>query len=274
MNNGKTEEVSFSDFASQGITCTPENGSKLSLTSTEVIIEHTETSLSKNQVITFFKLTDIDYNTYPLVKIGNQIWMAENLRTKHYADGTPIMLKENNWKSLIYTDKAYCFYDNSTTNEEDYGALYTWAAAMNGEISSSDNPRNIQGACPYGWHLSSDDEWKELELYLGMDRAELDLIDTRGTDQGSKLAGIGNLWTDGVLENNANFGISCFLALPGGYRSSAGIFYDLGDGARFWSSTEIDNTDAILRYLKNTESTVGRDVSSKIHGRSVRCIKD
>ena len=101
-------------------------------------------------------ITDYDGNTYHTKEIGNQWWMVNNLKTTHYADGKEITLVESNtdWEALNAEDKAYCYYNNDENNEaRTYGALYTWAAAMNAFPSSDNNPNEIQGVCPAGWHL-------------------------------------------------------------------------------------------------------------------------
>ena len=113
-----------------------------------------------------------------------------------------------------YTSKYYFWYnDDSASNAATYGALYTWAAAMNGSASSCSNPSGVQGVCPIGWHIPSDKEWQELEIYLGMSESQADSTGWRGTNEGSKLAGNSGLWEDGSLENNAAFGTSTFNAL-------------------------------------------------------------
>ena len=134
-------------------------------------------------------VTDIDGNTYRTVRIGDQIWMQENLRVTHYADGTAVPFVENstNWDALEWDDKAYCWYDNSVANKDIYGGLYTWAAAMNGELSSEANPSGMQGVCPNGWHLPSDSEWKQLEMYLGMSQSEADSENYRGINEGGNV---------------------------------------------------------------------------------------
>jgi len=106
-------------------------------------------------------VTDYDGNTYNTVQIGNQVWMAENLKVTHYSDGTEIQLVEDKsaWETLSHTDKAYCYYNNISSNGKTYGALYTWAAVMNGAGSSNTNPGRVQGVCPDGWHLPSDAKW-------------------------------------------------------------------------------------------------------------------
>ena len=208
------------------------------------------------------KLTDFDGNSYKWVRIGDQLWMAENLKTTHYPDGSSIPLVESTsaWVNLGNTDEAYCYYDNSSANGNTYGALYTWETARN--------------ACPSGWHLPIDVEWKQLEMYLGMSESETNEFGWRGTNEGSKLAGNASLWNDGHLENNAAFGNSGFMALPGGYRYGTGAFYSLGNYAGFWSATEYSSSTAGRRGLSYDSSDVWRGYADKARGRSVRCIKD
>ncbi|MFC2086268.1 FISUMP domain-containing protein [Bacteroidota bacterium] len=254
----------------------------VSLTATNSYGSDTE---SKTNYITVISVgwetgtvNDYDENTYNTIKIGDQWWMAENLKTSHYANGTEIQLVENtnDWDNLGYTDKAYCYYDNSSMNAYTYGALYKWAAVMNGAASSDNNPSEVQGVCPSGWHLPSDEEWKELEIYLGMDPDEADDYGYRGTNEGSKLAGNSDLWEDVFLENEAAFGTSGFTALPGGGRHYDGSFYNLGSTARFWSATELDASSAWYRRLLYATATTGvsRYYDSKNIGYSVRCVKD
>ncbi len=222
-------------------------------------------------------IQDLDGNIYNTIQIGDQVWMSENLRTTHYANGTEIVCiaDENAWGSLSITDKAMCYYANSITNGESYGALYTWAAAMNGEVSSENNPSKVQGVCPDGWHLPSDNEWKELEMNLGMSQSEADSYQFRGTNQGSKLAGNESHWNDGVLTADVEFGSSGFMALPAGWRASEnGGFYQLHELATFWSSTASFTTLTISRSLLPHWTQVHRFTSSKKDGYSVRCLKD
>lgn len=218
---------------------------------------------------------DFDGNLYKTIQIGEQIWMEENLKTTHYADGTIIQLVEDGtaWHYLEYTDKAMCYYNNA--NNSTYGALYTWAAAMNGNASSTSNPSGVQGVCPDGWHLPSDDEWKELEIYLGMSQADAGIAGYRGANIGSKLAGNSSLWISDTLVNNPYFETSGFNAFPGGNRSTSGMANSLGYGAYFWSASEFDNSRVWYRYLGYNYSEVLRYFNVyKNEGFSVRCIKD
>lgn len=220
---------------------------------------------------------DYDSNLYNTVQIGNQCWMKKNLKTTHYADGTEITLVETNsaWGNLTDADRAYCYYENdSATYANTYGALYNWYTVMNGQSSSDANPSGVRGICPAGWHLPSDEEIKELELYLGMSQSQADSTGFRGTDEGGKLKEAGTVhWID---PNTGATNESGFTALPGGSRYSGGDFYLLGSLTYFWSATEYDATYAWFRYLSRTESKVYRYYSgyTKGTGHSVRCVKD
>ncbi len=145
--------------------------------------------------------------------------MAENLKVTRYADGTSIkyVTGSTEWNKLSANDAAYCYYNNNINSQ--YGTLYTYEAAKK--------------AAPNGWHLPTDEEWKQLEKYLGMSTSEADKSVWRGTNEGSKFAGNAELWSNGDLENNTAFGTSGFNALPSGFRNQDGLFYYLGSSANF-----------------------------------------
>lgn len=224
-------------------------------------------------------LKDYDGNTYKTVKIGNQWWMAENLKTTHFSNGTEIPLIGNNesWANLIQTDKAYCYYNDSITNANTYGALYTWAAAMNGDESSELIPSLVPGICPVGWHLPSDGEWIVLEMQLGMSYDEAWLMGWRGINEGTKMK-----TKDGWFDNGNGTNSSGFSALPAGIRSNQGLFIDAGKSTQFWSSTEYINITncAFNRKLDYNQSGVGWFHAGHYYGYpkdfgfSVRCVKD
>jgi len=207
-------------------------------------------------------VTDIDGNTYNTIKIGNQWWMVENLKVTHYRNGDaiPNVASNTEWSNL--STGAYCTYDNNESNAVVYGRLYNWYAV--------DDSRNI---APAGWHVPTDDEWKELEMYLGMSQSEADDSQWRGTNEGGKLKEAGYAhW------NSPNTGAtneSGFTALPGGYRDFFNGYYsNMGLNATFWSSTEGGINDAWFRRLHCTHSEVDRFSFSKRHGFSVRCVMD
>jgi uncharacterized protein (TIGR02145 family) len=182
------------------------------------------------------------------VKIGNQVWMAENLNVDHYRNGDPIPtgLSNSQWKST--TQGAYAIYNDDPTNEKIYGKLYNWYAV--------NDPR---GLCPTGWHVPSDAEWSTLEKYLG----------------GSEVTG-GKLkrksgWNEPNTGANNSSG---FNAFPGGYRNNYGTNYDVGINGFWWSSTEYDSVSAWYRVLFCRYSSVGRNNYNKRDGFSVRCVRD
>lgn len=171
--------------------------------------------------------------TYEITEIGFQCWMAENLNYE----------TEDSW-----------WFDNSSTNGDTYGRLYTWEAALN--------------ACPNGWHLPSDEEWKTLEMELGMSQDEVNQEDWRGTNQGDQMKA-----TSGWNNSGNGTNTSGFTALPGGYRLGGGSFHHLGNYGSWWSSSE-GSTRAWYRGLYYDYDQVERDIATKAYGRSVRCLKD
>ena len=222
-------------------------------------------------------VNDIDGNIYNYQRIGAQWWMTENLKVTHYSNGYSIPLADSldEWMALLSTNKAYCWYLNDISNKETFGALYTWAAAMNGEGSSDSNPSGVQGVCPDGWHLPSDDEWKQLEMYLGMSHAEADEVGWRGTDEGGKLKISGtDYWKS---PNGGATNESGFKALPGGFRfNDEREFNPVGERAFFWGSTfNLEGSgSAIGRGLKYENGSVYRNNLLCDQGFSVRCLKN
>ncbi|RLD57706.1 MAG: hypothetical protein DRJ01_13560, partial [Bacteroidetes bacterium] len=196
-------------------------------------------------------LTDIDGNTYNWVGIGKQAWMAENLKTTHYVDGTeiPIVTDNTDWVDLDYNDDAYCYYNNDASGESDtYGALYTYAAAKD--------------ACPAGWHLPSDAEWTELKDYIA--------DDGHYGIEGTALKATSGWYSNG--NGTDDYG---FSALPGGYRYDVdGTFYNVGIFGYWWSSPESSSSRAYARNLYYGFSYVNRGNYDKSSGFSVRCVRD
>ena len=209
-------------------------------------------------------VTDIDGNVYQTVQIGNQLWMAENLKVTHYRNGDaiPNVTDNSTWAGL--SSGAYCVYNNDSANADTYGNLYNWYAVA--------DARNI---APEGWHVPTDEEIMELEMYLGMSESEANDTGWRGTNEGSKLAGRADLWTNGALENNPEFDTSGFSFLPGGYRSYRnGTFYDVSNYGYLWSSTEFNSYLAWTRILYYDYTNVYRGYKYKRYGISVRCVRD
>jgi len=222
-----------------------------------------EPTSSTTYTFEFVECTDYDGNNYAVVEIGDQLWMAENLKTSHYADGTEIPLVEDNteWENLgnNNTDKAYCYYNNNANGEKDiYGALYTWAAASNGETSGS----NVQGACPSGWHLPSDNEWGVLAEQVGGYEVA-----------GGKLKSVCSpLWeTPNVGANN----VTGFYALPGGYRYYIyGVFLGDGQYCYLWTASQYNATTSWAHVTPYAHNYLTRAQFQKSDGFSIRCVKD
>ena len=219
-------------------------------------------------------VSDIDGNTYNTIVIGSQTWMAENLKTSRYADATPIPHIENTtaWDALTVNDLAYCWFNGSSSNAATYGYLYNWPAAMKGAASTDANPSGVQGVCPAGWHLPSDSEWKEMEIYLGMSPGVVDDLGFRGTDECGKLkeVGLDHWWSPNTGATNE----SGFTALPGGFRRDDASFYGQGIFNDIWTTTEASDTTTIRRYLPYNEARIFRGPLHKNYGFSVRCVKD
>lgn len=205
-------------------------------------------------------VTDIDGNVYKTVVIGNQTWMAEDLKTTKFKDGSviPNVANDNEWITLAAP--GMCWYDNNPANKEIYGGMYNWYAANNSKL------------CPTGWHVPSDNEWKQLEMNIGMTQTEADETGFRGTDEGGKLKEKGT--THWEAPNTGATNETGFTGLPGGYRNKYGSFGYIGKEVYWWSSTAESDTDGWERGLVTNASTIDRIGSKKIDGFYIRCIKD
>jgi len=204
---------------------------------------------------------DIDGNVYETFQIGGQLWMAENLKVTHYQNSDEI--------PYIYNDPqygAYINYSNNADNVGVYGRLYNWFA-VNDE----------RGLCPDNWHVPSDDEFKSLEMYLGMSESEANGEGLRGTDEGGKLKEESNEhW------NSPNTGATNetgFTALPSGNRryetyTNQEIFSGLNRYGFFWSSSEVYTVNAWYRVFSFDYSESNRYHLSKTNAFSIRCVED
>ncbi len=234
---------------------------------TVIIVEPT---VSETYTFNFVECTDGDGNGYAVVEIGDQTWMAESVRTSKYSNGDAIPLIEDytEWGDLgdNNTDKGYCFYENDAdTYAEKYGALYTWAAAVNGETSGVD----VQGVCPIGWHVPNRLEFE-------------DLIDEVSSALGSKIRAVcdSDWWPSSETETTNETGLSVY---PSGFRTGAenGAFIYGGTGqnnglsAYLWSSVLATESALSWRYgVDYYSDDFGITDSFKSHGFSVRCVKD
>jgi uncharacterized protein (TIGR02145 family) len=238
-----------------------------------VVIYNSDTSgIVIKMIVCMDSVKDADRNVYQAVRIGNQVWTVENLRTTKYNDGTPIPLVKDSasWAHLI--TPGFCYYNNSNADSMTrFGALYNWFAVHTGKLA------------PSGWHVPTHSEWDTMKIYLmsnvfkGNDTAEnLAAKAVAGQTDWAPSTFIGAMGHD-LTKNNS----SGFSALPGGYRDHYFTFYFLHDQGFWWSATtgEAYRVDtiytAIVWNLRNTPGflTYSLDYPTT-YGCSVRLLRN
>jgi uncharacterized protein (TIGR02145 family) len=200
---------------------------------------------------TLESVTDYDGNIYPIITIGTQTWMAENLHVTHYNNGDPIpkTVIKMVWSNT--TSGAYCYFDNdSALYANPYGAMYNWYAV--------NDSRNV---CPSGWHVPTVADWTTLSISLG--GAEF---------AGGKMKEAGT--THWMAPNTGASNESGFSGLPGGYRNANGDFANVFYYGTYWSSTELNFDLATHHTLHYSNTVLFEDNHDKNYGHSVRCVKD
>lgn len=212
---------------------------------------------------------DIDNNIYETVKLGNQTWMRENLRTTKFNDGTPIseIQMAGEWSFAI--KPAFCWYDNTVNSYTVfYGALYNGYAVQSGKL------------CPIGWHVPTDAEWTELENFLIANGYNYD--GTKTENKIAKAISAIYLWepseVSGVPGNKYDYttyrDLSRFKAIPAGHREPNGLFSLKGYQAKFWTATPYDGNMNYIRWINFDEVSTIKSYFVKRSGYSVRCIKN
>lgn len=216
----------------------------------------------------FGTVTDVEGNVYKTVKIGNQWWMAENLKTHKLKDGTPISYVIDNiiWSDPSIASPMMCYYENNDVeNKDKYGALYNWYAVNTGNLA------------PEGWHVATLADWEKMRDFLISNGYNYD-----GTTAVNKIAkslaavtGWANDPTPGNVgndqESNNKSGLNI---LPGGIRESDGTFSTGSSLQTVWTSVELNQTDGISIKLAYNNPGLTDGWSSKLKGRPVRCVKD
>ena len=219
-------------------------------------------------VVIYNAVTDFDGNSYDAVRIGDQVWMASNLRSSHYANGEEI--PEATYASS--TESYLCFPNGDVAF---YGYLYNWPAVMHGEVSSGANPSGVQGVCPNGWHVPSDAEWFQLTDYLA-DHSEF-VCNGTGENVAKALAadygwhncsGTGCEVGYDLSSNNA----TGFSALPAGAWLNG--CYVGGIRTYFWTSTACLEMLSWVRCFDYDNANVSKGAEGNAHGLSVRCVRD
>lgn len=209
-------------------------------------------------------VTDIEGNIYKTILIGNQVWMAENLRTTKLNDGIDITNTVDaaawvaNNTSLA---TGFCWYNNNVANKDTYGALYNWFTVNTGKL------------CPAGWHVPTYAEYAALEIYLGVPADSINSWGWRGKGAGTVLKNTTG-WTTGNGNNTTGFS-----ALPAGYRAWLnGEFRGSGTLTYFWTGTDNsmnhEPNTAWYRRLDGTDSRIYNATTERGSGKSVRCMKN
>lgn len=209
--------------------------------------------------IQYDSITDVEGNIYKTVKIGDQWWMAENLRVRKFRNGIELRKTqdEQSWKNKI---AAYCKYEDTETNT---GLLYNYFTII-----------DTSNIAPKGWHVPTDADWKKLEQYLGMSESQTDSISWRGSTEGDKLKALGysgwakhkDVWPTNETGFNALAG-SC--RLPDGRFGYPGLFY-----TGFWWTSTTSGDSVLYRHLDHKNKNIFRYKASKNYGMSIRCVKD
>jgi uncharacterized protein (TIGR02145 family) len=234
---------------------------------------------TKTYAVGFYECRDAQNRHYKTVKIGEQVWMAENLAWLPAVVSPP---------ASSLSEPYYYVYGNysnslnialSTVSYKNYGVLYNWPAAMNGAAGSSANPSGVQGACPAGWHLPSDAEWAQLENYLADNGYNYDGSSGGGRNKIAMSLAAQTNWNaydgkgtvgDDLSANNR----SGFSALPGGFLDDYQTFGYLGFGGYWWTSTAGEEGKAWYRYIGYFAEYMYRDEYKKLYGFSIRCVRN
>ena len=217
-------------------------------------------------------VTDIDGNVYNTVKIGNQCWMKENLRTTRYADSTAIEAGSSNSTTTPYRYTPYNYANNVAV----YGYFYNWAAIMHKTASSNTNPSNVQGICPNGWHVPSNAEWMQLTDYVS---SQSEYVCGNNSTRIAKALATNTGWryyaTPGgcqIGNNQSTNNATGFSAFPVDYYDD-GSYGNSGYGAYFWSTSSYDEVSAYSLSLYHTTDFTELVSVSRSYGLSVRCVR-
>lgn len=216
------------------------------------------------------EINDVEGNHYAVVQIGNQCWMAENLRSTAYADGTPMVNgSSSEGDSLLTTFNPpagqfigwYFSYEGDSLHAKEYGYLYNWPTVVNGVEVIRDSKGFIQGMAPEGWHIPEVEEWQAAIDYLG----GIDMAGARLKDLSSPL------WSQNTPDRPDASG---FAALPGGFCINNTSYQEESESAYFWtaSPTIVNHAYHILLSGHDARANVLGHQDSKRFGYSVRCV--
>ena len=212
-------------------------------------------------------VTDYDGNVYNTVQIGDQCWMKENLRTTHYANGIGIQSGTN-----VSTGNDI-FYMPRPISSPIYGYYYNWQTVMNSSTSSTDNPINVQGICPNGWHVPSYADWTQLSNYVS---SQSEYVCGANTNNIARALASTNGWnysstSCAVGINTSSNNATGFGAFPAGYYATSNGYQYHGEKTLFWSNHSSGPWSVSLVY---DEAQVFNGSNGNWRCLSVRCVKD
>lgn len=193
------------------------------------------------------QVTDVDGNTYKTVKIGEQEWMAENLRTTRFNNGDSITYEVDRWEwRMLEKDEipGYGFYNDDQQYDEKYGKLYNWYVIKHGNIA------------PEGWRVPTEEDWEQLIKFVGGEY-----------ETGKKLKSISGWSEDGNGIDEVGFN-----ATPGGYRDVDGSYRGIGESVSFLSSSE--HPSMAITYGLSYNRNMSKGFGPKRSGRYIRLIKE
>ena len=210
-----------------------------------------------------------DGQEYEWVRIGDQVWMAENLKYLPSVVGPSTGSDTDPYYYVYGYDGTSVNEAKATENYDTYGVIYNWSAVMDGASSSNSNPSGVQGICPDGWHVPSDEEWEELAEYISNDNGGYTQEEYGWRQVGGHLKATSR-WNSGG-NGTDDYG---FSGLPGGYRKIWNYFDGISGGGTWWSATECNTGSAQYRHLVYSYEVFYRDGYPKATGFSVRCLRD
>jgi uncharacterized protein (TIGR02145 family) len=194
-------------------------------------------------------LKDQDGNSLGMIKVGDQLWMSENLNVSHFRNGDEIPEAKSNeeWVRLGYERKpAWCYGKNNPDNSNKYAKLYNWYAV--------NDPR---GLAPKGWHVASFEEWTSFINTMGNEVLAAMFMRGSGLRQ---------------IENRSGTIVVKFP--PGGARDANGGYFNAGSHGYWWSATENGDIFAWGKLLNFVECNLYSLDYNKAAGFSVRCVRN
>ncbi len=238
---------------------------KIGYSNYRVMVTNSDTSnIAIRMIICADTVRDKDGHLYQAVKIGNQVWMTENLKTTKYNDGMsiPLVTDSQDWGKQT---PRYCWYGNNVANKNLFGALYNWYTVNTGKLA------------PTGWHVPSEPEWDTLQNYLIANGYNYD--GTTSENKISKSLAAKLNWNQTPVSGTPGNDLSInnrsgFSAFPSGYRNQYGLFLGILYYGYWWSTNEYDLTDAWYRYLIYSAADMYRNSTDNSYGYSVRCLRD